>query len=178
MKDVTFSDASGRHFQHNTPLSQPAFAAFCHDRERLYVSFCCLEASPDKVVGNVRKHDGPMWEADSVEFFVAPDPVVTPGEFRQVIVSVSGAVYDARDGAAGKWAPSIEAKTTIGDRFWAAETALPLGELGLNAVTPGTTLRINVNRSRQVPDLKEIGGWQFVDGRNDNVSTFAQLVLE
>ena len=66
----------------------------------------------------------------------------------------------------------------MGDRFWAAELAVPLGELGLSATKPGATLRINVNRSRQVPDLKEIGGWQFVDGRNDNVFSFAQLVLE
>ena len=167
-----------RHFQHNTPLSQPAFAAFCHDRERLYVSFCCLETSPDKLAANIRKHDGPMWEDDSVELFMAPDPVVKPGEFWQFIISVSGAVYDARNGSPQQWTPSIEAKTTVGDRFWAAELAVPLRELGLGSTKPGATLRINVNRSRQVPDLKEIGGWQFVDGRNDNVFTFAQLVLE
>lgn len=167
-----------RHFQHNTPLSQPALAAFCHDGERLYVSFCCLEQSPSRLVANVTAHDGPMWEDDSVELFVAPDPVAAPGEFRHVIVSVTGAVYEARNGSTAGWEPAIEAKTTMGDRFWAAELAVPLSELGVGATRPGETLRINVNRSRQVPDLKEIGGWQFVDGRNNNLATFARLVLE
>jgi len=167
-----------RHFQHNTPLSQPALAAFCHDGKRLYVSFCCLEQSPDKMAANIRTHDGPLWEDDSVEFFIAPDPVADPTKFRQFIVSVTGAVYDARDGAAGKWQPAVAVKTLVGDRFWAAELAVPLGELGPGATQPGATLRVNVNRSRQVPDLREIGGWRFVDGRNNKVATFGQLVLE
>jgi hypothetical protein len=167
-----------RHFQQNTPLTQPVVAAFCHDRQNLYVAFCCLESSPQELVGNVREHDGPMWEDDSVEIFVAPDAPAGPDRFRQFIISVTGAVYDAMNRSTAAWNPDIAVKTAVGDRYWTVELAVPLAELGIPEPRTGAAVRLNVNRSRQVPALKEIGGWKFVDGRNDNVKTFGTLVFE
>jgi hypothetical protein len=91
---------------------------------------------------------------------------------------VTGAVYDARNGSAAKWDPPLTVKTHVGDRFWSAELAVPLSALADAPLGPGCTLRVNVNRSRQVPSLTEIGGWQFVDGRNNHVETFGRLTIE
>lgn len=165
-----------RHLTEDTLVTQPTVVSVCYDAAHLYLAYCCLAQDPGTLAGNVTTHDGPIWEDDSIEFFAVPEGA--GAEYCQIIASVTGAVYDTRGSHPENWNPDLTVKTTVGERFWVAEIALPFADLGVSAPASGMSLRVNFNRSGGPRLHREISGWQFVDGRNNNVSRFGTLVLE
>jgi hypothetical protein len=93
-----------------------------------------------------------MWEDDSVEMFLCPDPD-KPAHCYHFIVSASGALWDGEmQGAYGpgdsQWNSRAEVKTVRESNRWIAQIRIPLQDLGLSDAKVGRSLAANFYRNR------------------------------
>ncbi|HRU06520.1 MAG TPA: carbohydrate-binding family 9-like protein, partial [Candidatus Brocadiia bacterium] len=136
-----------------------------YDDKNLYVAFLCEEPKMDEMVVKEYGHDGPVFNTECVEIFLAPDGV---GQKRvQICVSPTpqgrwegryGYIDDPLDPIAlsGKpdvsWNPQYRTAYRI-DRAakkWTVEIAMPFEELGVSAPALGTRWRGNFGRERHL----------------------------
>jgi len=132
-----------------------------HDDENLYLGFRCLESRMDSRTQRVTKRDGPVWNDDCVEIFLAPEvsdvlsafPLVA--EYFHLVVNVAGVQADAI-GVHGGWDGRWEVKTARGKAEWRAEVKIPFTELG---VYPREGEFWRGNFCRAEPRLGEFSSW-------------------
>jgi len=129
------------------------------DDANLYVAFECRESEMAGLVLNSTERDANnLWTDDAVELFVS-----VPGQeaYVHIIVNAAGVVRDewCRSQAESdvKWDSTLTARTSRGDKGWAAEIAIPWSDLHTQAPKPGDTLRLNLNREQQ--QRNEWSGW-------------------
>ena len=118
--------------------AQPVFfVAFDIDAIFCAVRVPCPTAA--KPVANVVKRDGPVWQDDSVEVFVAP----TPGRstYYHFVVNAAGVQRDAC-GMDEKWNAKWRAAAGRDGDAWIAEMSIPWRALGLSK--PGKEVGFNV----------------------------------
>jgi len=92
----------------------------------VYLGVRCEEPDTKSLDAGVAQRDGPVWNDDSVEVFLRPDP----GEpVCQFVVNPRGALYDARD-KEPSWNTSAEVKASVQEgKSWTVTLAIPLKEL-------------------------------------------------
>ena len=162
----TLLDANGRGA---VPVNE---ARFLWGAGRLYVFFYAGDLD---LQGHTTKHDGPVWDDDSVAFtFGDPD-----GAKRIVQISISGVVADGicPADAAGlsdtrcdlRWESGVRARTDFDgtlndirdrDEEWAVEAAVPLASLGLGSSGAGTRIPFSIRRCEMAHDgPRSCGTW-------------------
>ena len=124
------------------------------DEENLYLAFLNYEPEMKKLTArDIRKdqRDGPMWEDDSMEIFICPDPKKRKKCY-QFIVNANGAVWDGIHGRTpfvdATWNSGAEAKTKLEPNRWVAEIKIPFKDLGIKGPVEGKTLAVNLYRNR------------------------------
>jgi len=118
------------------------------DSEALY-----LAASLPKPAGATLKrsstvHDGPLWEDDALEFFVAPRPGA--GAYYQFVANAAGAMWESAGRDAG-FSCAWEARVGESDAAWFVELRLPFASLGVAPPAEGEVWSVNVGWDRQTP---------------------------
>ncbi|MBM3502224.1 MAG: hypothetical protein FJX74_26530, partial [Armatimonadetes bacterium] len=118
------------------------------DAEALY-----LAASLPKPVGadlkaSTAQHDGPLWEDDAVEVFIAPSP--GDGRYYQFIVNAAGVTWESAGRDASFDAP-WEAKRSVTEGDWTVELRVPFASLGVAPPKEGAVWGVNVGWDRQTP---------------------------
>jgi hypothetical protein len=156
-------------------MQQPTFVVAAYDSAHLYLGYVCLQRDMDTIVANCRKHDGPVWRDDCVEFFVSPS--AEPDMFYQLVVNTIGTAFDAGGKRRGKWNPAWKVKVLKGDRFWTVEMAVPFSALPGAPPKPGDVWRANFTRSRRRLEPHFIGTWRFADGKNNDIARYGRLVF-
>ena len=121
--------------------AQPVFFA-AHDAEHLYVALRLPCPDGSNLVTNVTKRDGPTYEDDSVEVFIAPD-AATP-EYYQFVVTAGGVQYDGK-GMDGGWNAQWRSACGRERDAWVAEFAIPWRVLGLAAAPQAIGLNLTWN---------------------------------
>ena len=159
----------------NTVLEQPTFVAAACDEKHLYLAYVCLQRNTSSLVAECRKHDGPVWRDDSVEFFVTPP--ASSETFYQIIVNAAGVTYDAGGSKQTKWNPALRAQVVKGDRFWTVEMAIPFAAFPGAAPRPGEEWRVNFTRARLHFGTQTIGVWRFADGKNNDITRFGRMIF-
>ncbi|MGA2069149.1 MAG: sugar-binding protein [Thermoguttaceae bacterium] len=136
-----------------SPRSEVRFS--CHGGI-LYVGAKLAEPNVEKLKRTVTRHDGPAWEDDSVELFLAPD---ADRDYYQIVVSASGAIYDRRGlGDPADWDSKAKAAVHVGQDGWSLEVAVPMASLGVGRQVP-QRWRVNVYRNRQAGGKGENQAW-------------------
>ena len=118
--------------------AQPVlYVAFDSEALLCAVRVPCPNAA--RPVANVVKRDGPVWQDDSVEVFVAP----TPGRstYYHFVVNAAGVQRDAC-GMDEKWNAKWSAAAGRAENAWVAEMSIPWRALGLSK--PGKQIGFNV----------------------------------
>jgi hypothetical protein len=129
----------------------------------LYVGFHGEEPDTAGMPAKAEQRDGDVWQDDSVEVFLRPDP---DRPYYQVVVNARGVFGDSmvRD---GRWNGSIEAKTRIvAGKHWRAELKIALADIGCY-VGGDQAWRVNFNRTRlgRGADATMECSWAVMGGR-------------
>ncbi|MFC1452545.1 glycoside hydrolase domain-containing protein [Verrucomicrobiota bacterium] len=123
------------------------------DDDHLYIAFQCDEPHTDELAANVTKHDGELWNDDSVEVFLDVNRDRT--HYFHLVVNAAGATSEARCSHGGRlkagitnkgWNPKWQTAVSTQDKAWTVEVKIPFTEL-----EPGldTTSEWCVNLCRQ-----------------------------
>ena len=140
---------------------QPTALRLCHDGERLYVAFQCVDRD---VWGSFTGRNQPLYEEEVVEAFLAPD--ADPRRYFELEANPCGAWFEARvespeldrrsmrvdrDWVCAGWERAVRVRGTLDRRddrdvWWSAEWAIPFAALEASAPRPGTRWRANFFR--------------------------------
>lgn len=108
------------------PQKYETYAKVLFDATHVYVGVFCEEPDTRGMAIRGAKHDDPVWDGDSVEVFLRPDPHRPCSQF---VVNPRGVIYDARD-KQPSFDATAEAKTSIDQRkAWTVVLKIPLGDL-------------------------------------------------
>ncbi len=152
--------------------SQQTEVRVCYDRDALYIRFECFEDRMASLVMNHREDDQPVWQDDSVEFYVSPHSVPAKSRSHQFVVNAAGAKALLRPdwaGAAHNWRAAV---ARLPDR-WVADIAIPydtLRPLGKN----DDCWRVNFCRNEHPHG--ETSSWSAVDRRFLTCARFGRLI--
>ena len=115
------------------------------DPAHVYVGVYCEEPDTAGMPAKVTKRDGPVWEDDSVEVFLRPDP---QEPCCQLIANSLGTLYDARDKNPA-FNTTAEVKTHVqSGKAWTVTLKVPMREIGAY-VGQDQMWTLNIYRTRQ-----------------------------
>jgi hypothetical protein len=151
MDPVSFVGKTGE----AAPYSTLAFGAWSStDLYLTFVNFEPSEMSHIQAKATMRDQSANpgMWEDDSVEAFLCPDPE-KPAHCYHFIVSASGALWDGEmhgthDPSDSQWNSRAEVKVVRESNRWIAQMRIPLDDLGLSGAKAGQALAANFYRNR------------------------------
>ena len=144
--------------------AQPTALRVCHDGERLYVAFHCVDRD---IWGSYRGRNETIYEEEVVEMFLAPGD--DPRRYFELESSPRGAYFEARiESPAGErssmrvdrdwictgWERAQAIRGTLDqrddvDEWWSAEWAVPFAALGAAPPRAGARWRANFYRIDQ-----------------------------
>jgi len=131
---------------HGSETSEyPTTAFLTYDRQNLYLAFRCAEPKLEGLVANIKEHDGPLWEDDSLEIFL--DTNHDKKTYFHYILNTIGTVYDGKC-MDEKWNGPVVVATGREAEFWILEVAIPWKALEITAPTPGTRMGLSLVRNR------------------------------
>jgi hypothetical protein len=126
------------------PLKHKTWAKVLFDPTNIYVGVYCTEPNTDGMIVEGTKHDDSVWNGDSVEVFLRPDPGQPCSQF---VVNPRGVLYDAQDKRA-EWNSTAKAVASIDQgKAWTAVLRIPLKNLPAY-VGEDQTWTMNIYRTR------------------------------
>jgi len=145
----------------------------CHDGERLYVAFHCVDRD---VWGSFTGRNEPIYEEEVVEAFLAPGP--DPHRYFELEANPLGAWFEARvespdgqratmrvdrDWVCEGWERAVRVHGDLARRDgrhegWCVEWAIPFASLGAAAPAPETRWRANFYRIDRAGD-GQLSAW-------------------
>ncbi len=142
-------------------VSQKTICRIAQDADNLYIAYVCYDDDVSKVVQNIRKHDGPLWEDDSVDLFL--DPQGNRKSYYHFIVNPAGAKYEDCGGTV-LWDRYWVAKTGKSQNAWTVEMQIPFASLGICRGNPAAKVWLaNFFRERKGVDA-QLSGWSPTAG--------------
>jgi hypothetical protein len=153
----------------NTSATQTTQGRVLYDDRNVYVAFVCQEAALDKLVARTTKTDGPVWEDDCVEVFLAP--YANRNRYYHFVVNSRGVLRDEL-GQDEKWNSGARAAAKLGKGAWSAELAIPLSALDLDETT-GTTWGLNLCREERPSN--EVSSWAPCTSSFHDPASFGDL---
>jgi len=165
-----------RHLQSYDRPTYPTGVKLAYDDTHLYALFACREPAMAGLVAEVDRHDGPVYEDDSVELFIDTD---LDGEtYHQVVVNSAGVVFDSRNKGGVAWNSGADVTIGADAAGWTALLALPWAALGASPPRAGVEMGLQLARTRaQKP--RESSQWapSYSPG-NHRPSHFGLLIFE
>ncbi len=146
------------------------------DKERLYLAFR-VQGGDECRQAKVTERDGPVWEDDTVEFFVGP--ALDPTRYSHFIVNRLGTVFDQaiNQGGISKyvgWNADARTFTQTVKNGWRGILAVPFSDLQL----PSNESEIKVQVARNCHHHAELACWPPSAGAGFGVaSDFAGFTL-
>ncbi len=145
-----------------------------YDDKNLYVGFVCYEPKISGIVAKTTKHDGKVWEDDSVEIFL--DTNFDRKSYYHFIVNAKGVRYEGI-GYSCSWDGKYEVKTSCQAEEWVAEFAIPWKTIGMDSPPKkGTKMGVEFTRSR-IQSPSEITQWSPTFGGNHIPKQFGILII-
>jgi len=151
--------------------AQPTDVRLLRSGTTLYVAFRCTEPLLNRLQATRRRHDGAVWEDDSVEIFIGP-----PGRYVHVVINAAGSTYDAW-GKDKSWHCGLRAAAGRESGAWTVETAVPLGPM-LRKGETRTEWRANFTRNRRATGRFQESAWSPTYSDDSHVpSRFGTLLF-
>jgi lysophospholipase L1-like esterase len=127
------------------PHKYDTWARVLIDPTHVYVGVYCEEPDTENLKMDVTVRDGRVWQDDSVEIFLRPDP---EKPYYQFTINPRGTMLDSRVKRSA-WNSSAEAKTSIQkNKAWIVTFKVPMREISAY-VGKDQNWTLNINRSRQ-----------------------------
>lgn len=127
------------------------------DDENLYLAFANYDPAMNQLAAKATRRDqhyGPgMWDDDSMEIFICPDPA-NRKKYYQFIINAKGQIWDARAEADKAMTPEVQwnsytqAAARLEPNRWVVEVRIPLRDLGISAPVAGKSIAVNFFRNR------------------------------
>jgi len=146
-----------------------------YDANALYAAFRCNEPNMDQLKLDATKLDANVFQDDSVEVMIEPDGDGEGRNYRHVIVSAAGVLYDAKGFDNSVTLEGLEAATSHGESGWTAEITIPWAGLGL--VDPPEQAGLLLARNRHAGGEHEIFQFPLSPNGNHQPAMFAELRL-
>jgi len=133
------------------PQKYDTYAKVLFDATHVYVGVFCEEPDTRGMAIKGTKHDDPVWDGNSIEVFLRPDPHRPCSQF---VVNPRGVIYDARD-KQPSWNSSAEAKASIDEgKAWTVVLKIPMKDLPAH-IGEDQVWTMNVYRTRPARDDDE-----------------------
>ena len=173
--DGVMNEPAWKHAASTTFLAKNAEAAqypttLCAAWDARYLYLAFVNEEPEMAQLNIGATErdqsfGPgMWDDDSVEIFLAPNPKI-PEQCYQFIINPKGLIWDAAHGFDDRpstdkaWDAAVEAKGTFEQDRWTLEVRIPLEDVGLGHVAEGKRIAGNFFRNRYCGGPPLYSGW-------------------
>lgn len=126
------------------------------DGKRVYVAVKSETPPVGNILSRVRKKDGPVWNDDGIEVWIAPHEGKAEGDRRyfQFISNALGTIFDISfdpGGASAAWDGDWELKNSIADGWWSSEASVSLASIGVSADGLQREWRMHICRDWQQP---------------------------
>lgn len=154
--------------------SKRAEVLLTYDDENLYVAFRAVEPNPDSVRARVVKHDGPLFNDDSVEIFLGVQDRAE--DYFHFALNALGTTYEAR-GLDVSWGAEWQAAVGREPKAWTAEIAIPFASLGVPVPGSGTVWHGNFCRNRAAAGNVENTCWSATYGSHHTPIRFGTLAF-
>lgn len=152
--------------------SQESAVRLAYDAANLYICITATEPLIGGLRASVVSHDGPVFQDDSIEVFLAP--ATKDQGYYHFAVNTIGAKFEQKsldaswdgawDGAASKDADS-----------WTAELRIPFTSLGITSPSAGETWRANFCRNRYAGGSVENSCWSVTYGTFHTPARFGAI---
>lgn len=156
-------------------VTHPAEALLAYDSKNLYVAFRCAESWLDDVCAKVTENDGPVFQDDSVEIFLAVED--EKRDYAQLAVNTIGTRYDSK-GYLSSWNPEWETAAGREQDAWTVEAAIPFASLGVSSPENGQSWRANFCRNRVLGAVEaENMCWSATYGSFHTPTRFGKIIF-
>jgi hypothetical protein len=126
------------------PQKYKTWAKVLFDPANVYIGVYCEEPETAFLAAKITKRDGPVWDDDSVEVFLRPDPQEATSQF---VVNPLGTLYDARDkNPSFNSTAEVKAQVEKG-KAWTVTLKVPMKEIKAY-VGDDQMWTLNIYRSR------------------------------
>ncbi|MHB1158439.1 MAG: sugar-binding protein [Phycisphaerales bacterium] len=136
----------------NTPPAATTFKVL-RDSDSIYFAVTCDEPLMDKLSDAPMDRDGPVYQRDCVEIFLAPND--KPADYYQFMISAGNTIADfyfieGGNTTGGEYNVPIQSAVHKGKNFWSVEVRIPLMVFFRTlAADFSDTWLVNVTRERQ-----------------------------
>lgn len=143
-----------------------------YDARALYIAIQAYDDEPERIVANVMRRDGPVWNDDSVRVLL--DTYNTRREAFFFQINPLGARFDALlegpDRAASEWDTIWTAQSRIVEDGWVSEIRIPFQSISVDASAESWGLQF----TRRIGRSNEQIRWSNIDqSRSTNDMSFA-----
>ncbi|MBO4305297.1 MAG: DUF4838 domain-containing protein [Lentisphaeria bacterium] len=136
-----------------------------YDEDYIYLGIECLEPHPDKLLTEVKEHDGPVWGDNNIEIFLN-DPILG-GAYFHIMVNTLGTVCDGsvtpgQKGIQKSYESLLECRTSFEKDRYFMEMRIPAKTVTGSKLVPGSVLKMNIMRGRRLAGErgeKELSTW-------------------
>ena len=119
------------------PSDNQTVAYLSYDDQALYLLFWCDEPDMKNLKSDkMDRHDGPVWNNDSVEILLRPD--TASSDFMHFILDSEGQKYDALGSDSFGYNPTYQVGVNRYEDHWILEVAIPFSSLSGTAPGPGS----------------------------------------
>lgn len=183
LKDFVNAGYNGGKIDDDLVKKDETTACLAYDSKNLYVAFKCFESRITNLCANMKKHDGNIESGDdAVGVFLDTD--FNRQNYYYVFVNSLGICEEkkAAYGIREEWNPQIQVKTSVEDKFWVVEMAIPFSELGASPAK-GKTWGLNLVRNHRAgiidPQSHYYGLWNYPDHRDPHIPhRFGTILFE
>jgi hypothetical protein len=134
---------------HGEAASAATSVRLSYDRNNLYFAFKCSEPDIRNIRDKVKKHDGPVWEDDSVEILL--DTNKDKKSYYHIIVNSSAVIYDSfvnKRNHKKEYEINPQAAVKVSNDSWTLEMAVPWEKIGAGAPRQGQEMALLLVRTR------------------------------
>ena len=126
-----------------------------YEPENIYFAIEAMEPHPDKMLCNITKKDGPVWEDNTLEIFIShPD---MGNKYYQFIVNARGTLFDGIRTPGSRIDPAFDSGAEIATKVlkdrWVLEIRIPSAPLGEKCME-GESWKVNIARGRVLTTMK------------------------
>jgi len=145
-----------------------------YDDSYLYVAATIPISPAAKLKAQRLAHDGAVWGDDAIELFI--DPKLTNKDSYQFVVNPVGSMAELKNQDL-EWNGEWQAAASQDANFWSVEIRIPFKTLGINSVTAGMVMGINVGFDITSPTGHAITWAPLTSGSFHQPDKFGHLVL-
>jgi len=139
------------------PTQADTQVRLCYDQRNLYLGIVCQEPHIDQLLREVTVENGPVWEDDSIELFIAPD-VLYRDSYYHLVFNTLGTRFSAAKGTGLTSAVTWRIATKVSQDRWSAEVTVPFSMLGVVRTSSVHVMAASVCRERWA-GVKEFTHW-------------------